>query len=947
MKRHIWIFVLFFSLAGAEAAEIQGRVLDAQRTAVRGAKVTAAHESGRPHAEATTGADGTFLLSVGASGVYTLTVSLPSGQASLRREVVVGSPSGSARADFQFQQTTAQTVAAAEEANPNIFVYRIDLNRLRNRLTVGRGPDPRYIPEFRPEQNYTGSLYGAALSDFEAIRPRSPLSAWRGSVSALHQNSVLNARNFFNVGPLRPSRFNDYSLSGGGPLASEKASLLLQFGQSFTSGFVNGNILVPLLSEREPQSDDPRVREIIASLLEAFPAEEPNLGNGRLNSNALRDIDNTDALVRLDLKPTENHAVALRYSVSDYVEDPFQLVAGQNPQTNLRNQSLHTSLTKTFSPQTLGRFVFHYDRPAALLEPTKRFFDLLAPLGISPVPDVGFSSEASSIGPGSKFPRRRVQNRFQVYSDLSRSFGRHTLKAGWSSVRVQMNDLQSDNSRGTLVFSPSGDSPDREFSALDNFLLGRPSSYKIALGNLYRGFRNWEHMLFLEDQIRIAPNFSLSLGLRYELMTEPVEVNSLTDVGMPVDKNNFAPRFGFAWNPGNGNTTVRGAYGMSYGTLYPVSYGMTRFNPPSTQVIQDDDPDLLNLFSGDFSVESRSSLYQLSPDLVMPYSHHYTFGIERALPGRALLRAAYIGMRGFHILTLGEFNRARPVTEDSELFPPTTANINERRPDQRYFGINRIESNSISYYDAVQLSVDKRLSHGLTFRASYTFGKSIDTGGDFTNTASGTENPPEQGTPSCYPCDRFGDQKGLSLFDTTHVFTISYSYTVPFPGRASGWANALLSGWQLSGTTIFQSGNTFHLHTGSDSVGNVDGVGHDRPNIVNPSVLGMSIDDPDTSQSILRREYFNNDVLPGSSGNIGYNTFRKDGTNNWNFALGRTFRFSRGRERSLQFRAEFLNLFNHAQFAKPTVQYSSRTFAQITNTVNKGRQVQFSLRLNF
>ena len=186
VKRHLWMSVLFFSLAGAEAAEIQGRVLDAQGTAVRGAKVTAAHESGRPHAEATTGADGTFLLSIGEPGIYTLTVSVPSGQVSLRREVVVGSPSGSARADFQFQQTTAQTVEAAEEVNPNIFIYRIDLNGLRNRLTVGRGPDPRYIPEFRPEQNYTGSLYGAALADFEVMRPRSLLSAWRGSVSALH-----------------------------------------------------------------------------------------------------------------------------------------------------------------------------------------------------------------------------------------------------------------------------------------------------------------------------------------------------------------------------------------------------------------------------------------------------------------------------------------------------------------------------------------------------------------------------------------------------------------------------------------------------------------------------------------------------------------------------------------------------------------------------------------
>ena len=941
MKHCLIIFALLLvATVAARAGEIRGRVSNAQGASVAGTKVTATNQKEGARWEATTGSDGTYALEGLEPGVYTLTIAGASGQEALRRQVVLGPESGTARADFQLAPAAAQTVSAAEERNPNIFVYRIDLNELRNRLTVGRGADPQYIPEFRPEQNYFGAEFGASLLNFEVIRSRSLLSSWRGSVSALHQNSALNARNFFNVGPLRASRLNSYSLTGSGPLASEKASLLVQYGQSFTSGFVNGNILVPDLSERTPRSPDPRVNAVIASLLKAYPAEAPNLGDGRLNSNATRDIDATDALARLDLKPSEGAAVALRYTVNDYVEEPFQLVAGQNPQTNLRNQSVHSSLTETFSPQTVGRFGFHYDRPAALLEPTQRFKDLLAPLGISPVPDIEISSEAAGIGPGPKFPRRRVQNRFQFYSDLSHSAGRHALKAGWSTTRVQLNDLQSDNSRGTLVF-------DRNFglSSLQNFLLGTPTQYTIAFGNLYRGFRNWEHFLFAEDQIRIAPTLSVSLGLRYELMTAPVEVNRLTEVGFPTDKNNFAPRFGFAWNPGRRNTTIRGAYGISYSTIFPVTFGMTRFNPPATQVVQVFNPDLLNSLAGSTAQQSRSSLYRLNPDLVMPYSHQYSFGIERSLPGGATLRIGYIGMRSFHILTLGEYNRARPVPG----IPITTATIDARRPDPRYSNINVVESNSISYFDAMQLSVDKRLTRGLTFRASYTVGKSIDTGGDFTNTASGVENPPEQGTPSCEQCARFSDQKGLSLFDTPQVFVLSYSYALPFPARVNGWTSALFSGWQISGTTIFQSGTAFHMHTGSDNpgIGNVDGVSHDRPNIGNPAILGRSLDDPNTSVAVLQSGRFDTNLPPGGRGNIGYNTFRKDGTNNWNFALGRTFRLPGGRERSLQFRTEFINLLNHAQFEKPQIQFASRTFGQITNTANKGRQVQFLLRLNF
>ena len=943
----IFTGVLFLS-ADAYGGEIQGKVLNAQGVAVSGAKVTATNQQEGAHWEATTAADGTYTLAGLERGFYIVTISAGSGQVALRREVSVGENSASVRADFQLPPVNPQGVSAAEEWNPNVFIYRIDLNDLRNRLNVGRGPDPQYVPEFLAEQNYFGVEFGAPLLRFELIRPRPLARDWRGSIFALHQNSALNARSFFNVGPLRASRVNSYDLTAGGPLFSRKASVLLEFGQNYTSGMVNGNIQAPQLAQLTPRSPIPQVNALIANILKGYPAELPNLvlpnGFVQLNSNAPRSIKTNDGLARLDLKPEANTSFAFRYSINDYSEDPFQLIAGQNPQTDLRTQTAYTSVTRTFSPTTVGRFGFHYDRAKASLEPTRRFSDLFAPLGIATVPDIDFASDTfTDIGPGLQFPRRRVQNRFQVYSDLSHAVGRHSLKAGWSSTRVQVNDLQSDNSRGVLRFSS-----DFGRTEIENFLLGIPSRLTITLGNLYRGFRNWEHSVFFEDQIRLRPAFSLSLGLRYELFTAPTDVNSLTDIGFPTDKNNFAPRFGFAWNPSSQKMTVRGSYGLSYGTLFPVTYGMTRFNPPAIQVITVDAPNLLNPLGGlsqQPTPGGRSALFRLSPDLVMAYSHQYTLGIERTLPWASTLRVAYIGMRSFHLLTLGIYNRARPVPG----IPSTTATINERRLDPRFFSISLVESNSMAYYDAAQVSWDKRLTHGLTFRAAYTFGKNIDTAGDFTNTASGVDKPPESGTASSEVVSRVDDMKGVSLFDTPHAFTLSYSYSLPFSNNTNRWAAALLQGWQISGTTIFQSGTPFHAHTGSDGVGlgNVDGESHDRPNILNPAILGKSLDDPDTSRFIWRREYFNTNIPPGGRGNVGMNTFRKDGTANWNFALGRTFRFSGGRERSLQFRAEFINLFNHPQFAKPGVQYSSPTFGQITNTANKGRQVQFSLRLNF
>ena len=972
MKPFVFLFALFVSLLSAAAAfggEIQGRILNAEGGPVAGATVTATINHQAPGAKVVSSADGSFAIPNLEPGVYTVTISMADGEQVLEQKVAVTNDAATARADFRFT-SAAEGVAGLEERNPNIFVYRIDLNDLRNLLTLFRGPSPAYIPEFSAENNYFGAEYGAPLLSFEPLRPRPLLKDWHASVSATHQNSALNARNFFNVGPLLPSRITSYDLAAGGPLLSRKASLLLDFGQIFSSGLVNGNLQVPLASERTPLSTDPQTRAIISDLLKAYPAELPNLpavSLRQLNTNAPRSILTADGLARLDLKPNDRTSVAGLYSISQYSEDPFQLVIGQNPQTDLRNHSAYADVTQVFSPRTAGQFGFHFDRIRASLLPTQQFNNLLAPLGLTAVPDIIFAGGSSSqaelaaIGPGILFPRLRVENRFKEFANLSRTMGRHTLKFGWSTSRSQVNDLQSNTSRGSLSFLP-----DFGRTTVENFLMGTPDLFTITIGNLYRGFRNWEHVAYVQDEFRVSPTFSLNLGLRFELETSPTEVNHLTDPRMPTG-HGFAPRFGFAWNPNRGRLTIRSGYGISYASILPATYQTTRFNPPSVQVLEIDTPTLTQALALAKAAPTlkpipgaQPALYLLSPDLVLPYTHMYDLSLEWALPSQAVVRLAYIGSRSIHLLTQGVYNRPEVVPG----IPATSATLNERRPDQRYGAINIVESNSIAYYDAGQASIEKRLTRGLTFRAAYTFSKSINLGGDFTNTASGVEVPPETGSPQCENCDHFADQKGLALFDTTQVLAVSYIYRLPFFAGSSTWPKAAFKGWQISGTTLFQSGVPFHFHTGSDApgYGNVDGNSQDRPNILNTSLLGKSFDNPDTVTTLLgadtcRRpgldglsylhcQYFDTNIAPSGRGNLGMNTFRKDGTANWNVALGRSFRLPGG-ERSLDFRGEFFNFFNTPQFDKPGVQLALATFGKITNTVNKGRQVQFTLKLSF
>lgn len=934
----------------AHAGEIRGRVLTPQGVPVADARVWVEKEENELHRAVLTRSDGSYTIPDLEQGVYAVRITGPEGQPSLLRYVVVGTPDSSVRIDFRLPMPPGQAAGPLDlnyrrdEGNPNIFLYRMDLNALRRRLTIVRGTDPQYIGEFLPERNYFGAEYGAPLNEFTLLNRRSLASRWTYSAAESLEYSVLNARPFFNVGPLRSSRVNQYELSAGGPLVADKLSLSARYAHLRDTSNVNGNVLVPKADERTPRASDPGFRAIIGSLLGAFPSELPNLRERHLNTNALQQIENRDGFLRLDFKQGENSALALRYSIADYAEDPFELVLGRYPQTDLRNQSLRASWTYNFSPSSVGQFGFDFDRATAALALTERYRNLFSPLGLgTAVPDVDFKGDAlQDLGPGTHFPRYRVQNRFQFYGGVTKITGRHSLKAGGGIARVQVNDLQSDRSRGILIFSD-----DFGRSEIENFLLGQPTQLNITLGNLYRGFRNWEHFLYLGDQIRLTPALSLNLGLRYELQTAPTEVNGLTDVGYSTDRTNFAPRFGFAWNPGGGELVVRGGYGISYGSVFPVTYQFARFNPPAIRTVQISAPDITRLLSiptEQASAAERTALNRLSPDLVTPYSHQYTLAVERPLPGSLFLRLAYLGSRSFHLFTHNIYNRARPVPG----IPATTATIDARRPDPRYSDVTQIESNSNAYYDAAQVFLEKRLSRGISFRATYTFSKSIDLGGDFTNTASGVENPPEYGLVTSEFVSRKDDLKGWSLFDTPHNLTVSYTFALPSVGHIVGWQGLLLRDWEISGTTIFQSGIPWHPHTAdAPGLGNVDGVQQDRPNLLNPALLGKSFDDPDTSAALLRREYFDTRIPVGGRGNIGFNTFRKDGTSNWNFSIGKAFRFRRWGESSAVFRAAFLNLFNHAQFEKPGFNVTSPSFGQITNTVNRGRVTQLSMRVNF
>ncbi len=814
-----------------------------------------------------------------------------------------------------------QRMNAAAQRNENVPVYQIDTNAVKEAY-IRLGDSATIVSEAAVESSYYAAEHGVAPPEVIAARPIN-YTGWHAELYEWHQNSVFNARTFFQVGPVQPSHRNFY----GGRFESNLGwlgNLTATASQRKVRGSVNGNVLVPLADERTPLATDPRVRAIVARFLAAYPNVLPNRQDfdpRALNTNAPQIGDDLDASLRLD-RDLAGGKLALSHTLSRHHLDAFELVAGQNPDTDIHRHRSRIAYRRSLSTSTelAAGFQFNRTRSALLPEPN----------AVGPRVRVGFFIE--ELGPDSMFPINRAQNSFRYGLVLARqpAGSAHALTFGGDFTRFQVNGVETNNQRGYYTFSANFGR-----TALENFRLGTPSTYEVTVGDVSRGFRNWNANAFFADKWKISPQLQIYWGLRYNLVTAPVEVNGLTGIPYGCDCNNFSPRFAIAWR-GPSGWVVRTSYTVSFGEILPVTYQQARNNLPQVRYFTVQIPDLLNPLNRD---DSRSSPTLLSPDMVSPYSHQYNFSLEHKVAG-ATLRMGYLGSRTFKLLNVYIENRANPVPG----IPLTTATVDQRRPDPRYYDVKRVLNGGIAYMDAAQLRVDMPPRHGLNWSATYTFGKAIDLGSDYAFTAA---NKDMYTARSQAQYDAFKDKKALSGFDSTHAFLLSYAYDLPRLASPHGVRAWLANGWQLSGITMLKSGTPLTLYIGSDApgFGNVDGGPSDRPNILDPSILGSTISNPNIAPQILRRDRFAY-IAPGEPrGSLGRNTFRKAGIANFNFALTKLWRFNGRREWTALLRGEAYNLTNHAQFDEPQRNYSAPAFGKITNTLNDGRVLQVGLRL--
>ena len=526
--------------------------------------------------------------------------------------------------------------AAAGESrrNENIQFNLVDNNALKE-LNVRMGTTVTIIQEYKPERSYFGADFGAMPVSVLHLAQQPVASGWHGRLYETHRSSIFSARSFFQVGGVKPAHDNDYGFRLGGR-SWRGGYFSVDASRQQMRGSVNGNVLVPRADERTAFITDPVLRPIIQHWLDAYPRELPNRPdvNARaLNTNAPQSIDGNSANLRLDQDRGARDRFYSLYSFTSQKVMAFQLVAGQNPNTDTRSHRSRLTWNRQWSAATVSSFSAGFDRVVSQLT-----------ADASAVGPTVATSGLETLGPLATIPIIRVTNAFRFGGQVEQRRGNHTFSAGAGLARRQLNGTETDCGRGYYSFAP-----DFGNDAITNLRLGLPIQYILLSGNLWRGFRNLEAQAFIGDTWKATRNLTFNIGVRWQPATRPHEVNGAVPVPYHCDCDTLAPRFGFALRLPGSSGVLRGAYALDYGEIFAATYQQLRFSPPAASKVMVPAPNLANPFGAltqnGAPPEARTTTYVTDPNLTTPYAHQYSLSWERRLPGDWHLQLGYAGNR--------------------------------------------------------------------------------------------------------------------------------------------------------------------------------------------------------------------------------------------------------------------------------------------------------------
>ncbi len=692
--------------------------------------------------------------------------------------------------------------------------------------------------------------FGRASAGIVNILTRSGTKDWRGNLYGFARNQRFDARN-----PLAPKKDlltqAQYGATIGGPLIQNRTFVFANFEQTRR----NYSAVVTIA---------PGAVSSINSRLNAIHYDGPRIETGVVPAG----FDTTNSFGRIDHKLNDRSQLSARYSLYHIVAANSRTVGGLNAVSrgsglDDTDQTVELNNITTINTRTLNETRFQFTRSR-----------LAAPINDSVGPAVSISGVAN-FGTATTSPLARDISLFEAVDNISWQHGSHSLKTGFDFLYNRVD-----------IAFPGAVQGAYNFTSLNNFLTGNYSTFQQAFGVPDQFQSNPNIGLFVQDEWRVRSDFTINAGLRYDAQFLPAPIQT--------DANNFAPRIGFAFSPGDRKTVIRASYGIYFDRI-PLratsnalqrdgsKYMVVQFSP--TQIGAPMFPNVLA--APPATLVTKPNITRIDPNIEASYGQQANVQIERELPGETVLSVGYIHLRMLHLILSRNVNV--PTV-------PTSAGVpNLGRPDPNWGNISRYESSGESNYDGMVVSLNKRAARWSSLRLSYTLSKTIDNAGNFFFST---------------PQNNFNlrDERGLSDNDQRHRLVLSGTLQTPTTG--SGIKRAL-QGFQLSYIFTYASRLPFNVLLGNDR--NLDTNFNDRP-------VG-----------------------------VGRNTGRGFDYASFDLRVSRHFRVTEGI--GLDAIAEGFNLFNRANYGVPINTFGPGltplpNFGQPTQAFDP-RQFQFGLKLSF
>ena len=850
-------------------------------------------------------------------------------------------------------------------------------------------PPLEAIQEFKVQTNNPTAEFGVFGGAVVNLSIRSGTNQYSGSVFEYYRDESLNARNFFAV-TKAPFNSDQFGFTFGGPIVRNRAFFFgdyqgLRQGQGRTIittvptlEMRQGNLSAIAAQIYDPVGGQPfsgniipsgRINSITRQVAELYPL--PNRGglaDNYIENNVItQDQDAFD--IRGDLTLGKWGSLFGRYSRADrdFLEPPTanQFMSGGN-RSESGNFNAVVGHTYTISSARLNEFrlgVNKYDLAqfgsdfgvAKNNELGIRNGNIEGHPYTFGIADFNISGFLRTASPG--FSNSvRIGKTVQFSDNFTWLVSKHSLKFGgdYRHVSSTLTNPQT-QPRGLFTF-------DRNYTSnagaantghpFASFLLGFPNRVQRDFVDTYPQVLINFVGFFAQDDFRVTRNLTVNLGLRWDLLTSPVEKsNRQTNFSLqdglihlasdddrgPLTTNfygGWAPRLGIAYSPDSGRTAFRGAYGISYyRDNFGANGGTLERNHPLFQQIDLQTPTQFTPFRSVSDGLPGFTRIPLTATMVPPpgfavfffpagdkpnMAHMFNAGVQRQLPWNSVLDVAYVGTRGKNIFISRNINVPLPGAGD----------VNPRRP---YFSlvpniptINKRSGEAESWYDALQVKLDKRFSQGLQALLSYTYSRSEDTA--FILHPSFETRAPSIG----------------KAVDVPHNLVVSWAYELPFgPGKrfASGGATALqkiVEGWAVNGITSFQSGEPLNVQLASSQLNTGTG------NFANQTCGDVRIVGEVT-------QWFDTSCFAApplfAFGNYEIGNVRGPRFVNTDFSVFK--RTTLGGARSFEFRVEIFNLFNHAIFSNPNAQFGNAQFGRISSTRFPSREIQLGARFLF